>query len=144
MADWRIFSEYRSTDQAIYYVSLDNIDGTNGEDGHMGRGVWSLAEDPVVYIDKDDLISEYDHFTIMDNMDGSGYTASDFENYGVRYMWFFDPTSIKVNLNRQLFPDVTEVKVTTTCGIYTGRTAGNISKTASSVLTAWATSGIVL
>ena len=116
---------YTSTDQAIFYVTLDNINSSNGNDGHMGRGVWSLADDPVVYIDKDDLISEYDHFTILDNMDGSGYTASDFENYGVRFMWFFDPTSIKVNINRDLFPDVTDVNVTTTCGIYTGREAGN-------------------
>lgn len=116
---------YTSTDQAIFYVTLDNINSSNGDDGHLGRGVWSLADDPVVYIDKDDLISEYDHFTILDNMDGSGYTASDFENYGVRFMWFFDPTSIKVNINRDLFPDVTDVKVTTTCGIYTGREAGN-------------------
>lgn len=116
---------YTSIDQAIFNVSLQNIDNTNGADGHMGRGIWSLAEDPVVYIDKDDLISEYDHFTIMDNMDGSGYTASDFGNYGVRFMWFFDPTSVKVNINRDLFPDVTEVKVTTTCGIYTGRPMGN-------------------
>lgn len=118
-------SYYTSIDQAIFNVSLQNIDNTNGADGHMGRGVWSLAEDPVVYIDKDDLIADYDHFTIMDNMDGSGYTASDFENYGVRFMWFFDPTSVMVNLNRDLFPDVSEVKVTTTCGIYTGRPMGN-------------------
>ena len=116
---------YTSVDQAIYNVSPENIDATNTADGHMGRGIWSLAQDPVVYIDKDDLISEYDHFTIMDNGDGSGYTASDFENYGVRFMWFFDPTSVRVNLNRDLFPDVTEVKVTTTCGVYTGRRAGN-------------------
>ncbi|MBQ7533637.1 MAG: hypothetical protein IJT45_08140 [Bacteroidales bacterium] len=118
-------SYYTSVDQAIFNVSPQNIDNTNGADGHMGRGIWSLAEDPVVYIDKDDLIAEYDHFTIMDNMDGSGYTASDFENYGVRFMWFFDPTSVKINLNRDLFPDVTEVKVTTTCGIYTGRPMGS-------------------
>ena len=116
---------YTSTDQAIFNVTLDNIESCNGDDGHMGRGVWSLADDPVVYIDKDDLIADYDHFTIMDNMDGSGYTASDFENYGVRFMWFFDPTSVKVNINRDLFPDVTQVNVTTTCGIYTGRKAGN-------------------
>ena len=116
---------YTSTDQAIFYVTLDNIESSNGDEGHMGRGVWSLADDPVVYIDKDDLIADYDHFTIMDNMDGSGYTVSDFENYGVRFMWFFDPTSVKVNINRDLFPDVTEVNVTTTCGIYTGREAGN-------------------
>ena len=118
-------SFFTSVDQAIFFVSLDNINSSNGNDGHMGRGVWSLADDPVVYIDKDDLISDYDHFTIMDNMDGSGYTASDFENYGVRFMWFFDPTSVKVNINHDLFPDVTEVNVTTTCGIYTGREAGN-------------------
>ncbi len=117
--------EYTSTDLAIYNVSLDNINNSNGTDGHLGRGIWSLAQDPVVYIDKDDLISEYDHFTIMDNGDGSGYTASDFENYGVRFMWLFDPTSVKVNINRDFFPDVTEVKVTTTCGIYTGRPMGS-------------------
>ena len=118
-------SYYTSIDQAIFNVSLQNIDNTNGADGHMGRGIWSLAEDPVVYIDKDDLISEYDHFTILDNGDGSGYTASDFENYGVRFLWFFDPNSVKVNLNNRLFPDVTEVKVTTTCGIYAGRPMGS-------------------
>ena len=116
---------YSSTDQAIFYVTLDNIESSNGDDGHMGRGLWSLADDPVVYIDKDDLIADYDHFTIMDNMDGSGYTASDFENYGVRFMWFFDPSSIKVNINQALFNDVDKVNVTTTCGIYTGREAGN-------------------
>lgn len=116
---------YSSTDQAIFYVTLDNIDSSNGDEGHMGRGVWGLADDPVVYIDKDDLIADYDHFTIMDNMDGSGYTASDFENYGVRFMWFFDPSSIKVNINQALFNDVDKVNVTTTCGIYTGREAGN-------------------
>jgi hypothetical protein len=118
-------SYYTSIDQAIFNVSLQNIDNTNGADGHMGRGIWSLAEDPVVYIDKDDLISDYDHFTILDNGDGSGYTASDFQNYGVRFLWFFDPNSVKVNINQRLFPDVTEVKVTTTCGIYTGRPMGS-------------------
>ncbi len=116
---------YSSTDQAIFYVTLDNIESSNGDDGHLGRGLWSLADDPVVYIDKDDLIADYDHFTIMDNMDDSGYTASDFENYGVRFMWFFDPSSIKVNINQALFNDVDKVNVTTTCGIYTGRKAGN-------------------
>lgn len=116
---------YTSSDLAIYNVTLDNINNSNMAEGHMGRGIWSLADDPVVYIDKDDLIADYDHFTIMDNMDGSGYTASDFENYGVRFMWLFDPTSVKVNINRDLFPDVTEVKVTTTCGIYTGRPMGS-------------------
>jgi len=120
-----VISDYVSIDQAIYNVTYDNINASNGTDGHMGRGIWSLADDPVVYIDKDDLISEYDHFTIMDNGDGSGYTASDFETYGVRFMWLFDPTSVKVNLNRDFFPDVTEVKVTTTCGVYTGRPVGN-------------------
>lgn len=116
-------NSYTSTDQAIFNVTLDNINASNGQSGQMGRGIWSLAEDPVVYIDKDDLISDYDHFTILDN--GEDYSSSDFANYGVRMMWFFDPTSVKVNINRDLFPDVENVKVTTTCGIYTGREAGN-------------------
>lgn len=116
-------NSYTSTDQAIYNVTLDNINNSNGENGHVGSGVWSLAEDPVVYIDKDDLISDYDHFTVLATDDG--YSGSDFGEYKVRMMWFFDPTSIKINLNRDLFPDVQQVKVTTTCGIYTGRTTGN-------------------
>ena len=115
-------SNYTSSGQSIYNVALDEIEAVNGADGHMGRGIWSVDADPVVYIDKDDLLADYDHFTVYDT--GSGYQNSDFADYGVRMVWFFDPTSVKVNINTELFPDVKEVYLTTSCGVYPGRQAG--------------------
>ncbi|MCR5828649.1 MAG: hypothetical protein K6G53_09595 [Bacteroidales bacterium] len=116
---------FSSTGQSIYNVALDAINSANGSEGHMGRGVWSLADDPVVYIDKDDLLADYDHFTILDR-DGS-YSNSDFADYGVRLVWFLDPTSVKVNINKDLFPDVEKVYLLTTCGVFPKRTAGYTS-----------------
>ena len=115
-------SNYTSSGQSIFNVTLDDINSANGDNGHLGRGIWSLADDPVVYIDKDDLLADYDHFTLYDT--GGGYQNSDFADYGVRLVWFFDPTSVKVNLNTDLFPDVGEVFLSTTCGVYPNRPAG--------------------
>lgn len=55
---------FNSTDIRGLAVSPEAIASANGDDGHMGNGIWSLAEDPVVYIDKDDLLSAYDHFNV--------------------------------------------------------------------------------
>jgi len=115
-------SNYTSTGQSVYNVTLNAIESANGSDGHFGRGIWSLADDPVVYIDKDDLLADYDHFTLYNT--GSGYQNSDFASYGVRMVWFLDPTSVKVNINKELFPDVSEVYLMTNCGVYPNRPAG--------------------
>ena len=96
----------------------------NGPDGHMGKGVWGLAEDPVVYIDKDVILSNKDRINFV-NRGNNTYSHTEFEPYALRMAWFLDPTSVKVNLNPELFPDVQEVSVTTTCGVYPTRAYGN-------------------
>lgn len=105
-------------------VSEAAIEAANGPDGHMGKGVWGVAEDPVVYIDKDVILSNKNSINFV-NRGNSTYSQTEFESYGLRTVWFLDPTSVKVNLNTSLFPDVQEVSVTTTCGVYPKRDYGN-------------------
>ena len=116
-------SNFTSSREAIYNVTLSNINATNGEDGNFGRGIWSLAQDPVIYIDREDLMADYDHFTIY-GKSGNQYYSSDFNEYGVRYVYFLDPNSIKLNINTELFPDIENVTVAASCGVYPSRQSG--------------------
>lgn len=105
-------------------VSPKAISSANGIGGHVGKGVWGLADDPVVYIDKEVLMCNDDRCRIVNRGNGV-YSQTEFDTYGMRMAWFFDPTSVKVNLNLDLFPDVSKVYVTTTCGVYPNRPEGN-------------------
>ena len=105
-------------------VSPKGIKSANGANGHVGKGVWGLAEDPVVYIDKDILMSNEDHIRYVNRGEGK-YSQTEFDSYDLRLVWFFDPSSVKVNLNRDLFPDIEKVYVTTTCGVYPGSPLGH-------------------
>ena len=96
-------------------VSPRGIYTANGANGHIGKGVWSLAEDPVVYIDKDDIISSQSGFNLLCTKDG--YSLSNFGNYEARIVYAFDPTSVKLNLNTDLFRDIQDVTVTTNVGV---------------------------
>ncbi|WP_294748874.1 hypothetical protein [uncultured Prevotella sp.] len=88
--------------------------------GHVGEGIISLAEDPVICVAKEDMMSDVDLMLLNIQSDGR-YKNTDIENYGLRLIAFLDPTSIKLNLNTDLFKDlggVTEVVVTPTWGVY--------------------------
>ena len=88
--------------------------------GHLGEGVVSLAEDPVICVAKEDLMADVDNLTLNIQSDGR-YKNTDIENYGLRLIAFLDPTSIKLNLNTDLYQDlggVTDVVVTPTWGVY--------------------------
>lgn len=113
-----------SNDFSPLAVSESAILAANGPDGHMGKGVWGLAEDPVVYIDKDVILSNIDRINFV-NRGNNTYSHTEFEPYALRTVWFLDPASVKVNLNPELFPDVKEVSITTTCGVYPTRAYGN-------------------
>lgn len=113
---------FNATDIRGIGVAPNAIYSANGAEGHVGKGIWSLAEDPVVYIDKEDLLSSYDHFNIMATP--TGYSYSNFGEYDVRLVYAFDPTSVKVNLSRDLYPELSDVNVTTTVGIYPARQYG--------------------
>ena len=100
------------------------------EDTHFGQGVWSLAADPVVYVIEDCVMGNVSHFNLSINGDGT-YGNSDVEDYHLRMISFLDPTSLQLNLNTEIFPDVSEVKVTIDYGVYPDVEKGHTSKYAS-------------
>ena len=113
---------FNSTNIRGIGVSAQAISSANGDDGHVGKGIWSLADDPVVYIDKEDILSSYDHFNLLAT--ANGYSSSKFGDYEARIVYAFDPTSVKVNINRELYPEICDVNVTTTVGVYPARNYG--------------------
>ncbi|MBQ5981165.1 MAG: hypothetical protein IJL54_03225 [Prevotella sp.] len=113
---------FNATDIRGLAVAPEAISSVNGSDGHMGKGIWGLAEDPVVYIDTEDLMSTYDHVNLAAT--ANGYSNTSFGDYEMRIVYAFDPTSIKVNINRDLYPELSDVNVTTTVGVYPARPCG--------------------
>lgn len=113
---------FNSTNFRGLGVATEAITSANGSNGHVGKGIWGLADDPVVYIDKEDLLSSYDHFNVQAT--ASGYNTNNFGAYEARLVYAFDPTSVKVNINRDLYPEICDVNVTTTIGVFPARQYG--------------------
>ena len=106
-------------------VSADGIKMAQGANGHMGKGVWGLDQDPVVYIDKDVLLSSTDFLRIYNRGDGVYSQPGEFQENELRMAWLFDPTSVKLNLNRDLFPgEIQNLSITTSCGVYVDNPSG--------------------
>lgn len=100
------------------------------KDTHFGQGVWGLAADPVIFVVEDCMVGDVSHFNLSINGDGT-YGCSDAEDYHLRMVSFLDPTSLQLNLNTEIFPDVSEVKVTIDYGVYPDVEKGHTSKYAS-------------
>ena len=98
-------------------ISRVNRDA-DGNEGHMGSGIISLAEDPVIYVASEDLMANVDHFNV--NVQEKGvYTNSVIETDHVRLVSFLDPTSIKLNLNTGLYlHKIKDVRVSATYGVF--------------------------
>ena len=116
-----VISGYTSHAMGGLNITPELLEAGN-PDGNIGKGVWGLASDPVVYVSKEDLMSSSDHFNLVAN--GSSYTNTEFYDYDVRLVSFFDPTSVKVNLNTDLFHNIKDLVVTTNYGVYTNRDMG--------------------
>lgn len=113
---------FNSTDIRGLGVATEAITSANGTNGHVGKGVWGLADDPIVYVDKEDFLSSYDHFNVQAT--ANGYSTNNFDAYEARLVYAFDPTSVKVNINTELYQRVYDVNVTTTVGVYPSRQYG--------------------
>ena len=90
---------------------------------HLGTGVWGLAEDPVVYISKEDLFSVNDHLNIAvinDTLKNQDIALSH-----IRLLSFFDPSSVKIKLNTSLFHNIRNMAVKTNYAVYTDRQLGH-------------------
>ena len=90
----------------------------------LGDGLWSLADDPVVYICRDDVLSSSKQFTVKTESDG--YKFDDFGEDSVRLVCWLDPSSIKINLNpdRYHFRKTDSVKVNIGFGVAYNRDEG--------------------
>lgn len=97
---------------------------------NFGKGVWGLATAPVLYVVDDCLLGDVRRFSLTVNGDGS-YNNTEAEDYHLRMVSFLDPTSIKLNINTEIFPDVSDVKVTCNYGVYPDVPKGFTSKYAS-------------
>ena len=92
---------------------------------NISEGCWSLADDPVVYVSKEDLLCNTDHISLDVRNSGASYSNDEFYNYDARLVSFFDPSSVKLNINTNLYHNIRDVVVTTNYGIYTDRPVGN-------------------
>lgn len=97
------------------------------KDTHFGQGVWGLVTDPVIYVVEDCMMGNVSHFNLSINGDGT-YGCSDAEDYNLRMISFLDPSSIQVCINKDVFPDVSEVKATIDYGVYPDEEKGHTSK----------------
>jgi hypothetical protein len=112
-------TSWGSNNSAGLTVKKTAVEGMNVE-GHVGEGIIGLAEDPVICIAKEDLMGDVGKVALNIQSDGR-YKNSDIENYALRLIAFLDPTSIKLNLNTDLYKDlggVTDIVVTPTWGVY--------------------------
>ena len=84
----------------------------NGHEGnrpYIGEGVWSLVTTPTYYIVDDVMLGSANkvHFEPTGKNDQYYSTIENSEN--VRMVSFFDPTSVQVNINPNIFKDSTAI-----------------------------------
>lgn len=94
---------------------------------HFAHGVWSLEEDPVVYISGNKFMGKGKRINFVVGENGQ-YNSSALDYDELRLMTFFDPTSVKVNLNTELFPDIDSVKVEAYYGVLPEQPLGTTAK----------------
>ncbi len=89
----------------------------------FGSGCIGLAEDPVIYISQEDLLSS--SYSIAITKNGDNYTAPSFPNDSVRLVAFLDPRTVKVCLNPDVYHGIDSVHVLINYGVNTNRSLGN-------------------
>lgn len=95
------------------------------QSGLTGRGVWGLQDNPVVYVVKDRLIGEDEDLACVVNTDGYSTASSDPVDNNLRLFTFFDPTSIRFNLNTSLYSNISNVRMSWVYGVYPNQQAGH-------------------
>ena len=88
---------------------------------HIGEGCIGLEDAPVVWISEEDLLSEYDHATLVS--DGTNYTYKTDES-DLRFVAFLDPTTVKINLNPKVYTNIRNLTVTSFTGVNAARSVG--------------------
>ncbi len=88
----------------------------------IGDGCMGLQEAPKVYVAKDALLSERNHLTMV--KEGNGYKAKNMEKE-LRFISVLDPTSVKINLNTNVYKNIEKVYVTSFLALDANRQVGH-------------------
>jgi hypothetical protein len=97
------------TSPTLYLKDFDT------KNSHLGQGVWNLKKTPVMYRTNYLRWDKADYFLLH-----TDYTKDDNSNYYVfAQYYFFDPSSIEVELNPNVFPDdqIEWMQVDAVCGV---------------------------
>ena len=119
-----LISGYTSNNEGGVVVTPELVNAANSS-SNISEGCWSLAADPVVYVSKEDLMCNTDHINLDVRNIGASFSNDEFYNYDARLVSFFDPSSVKLNINTNIYHNIHDVVVTSNYGIYTDRPVGN-------------------
>ena len=117
------------------YFKFDALTKADGDAGQIGRGLWNISQDPVVYIVKDAfwankaVVTYYSRTEMAWNHNGQKAAEYDISQsphqLGMRLISFFDPTSIgQIVINEDLFGHPEECSVGVSYGVYPGSKSG--------------------
>ncbi len=108
----------------------------NNKAFQMGKGIWNIENDPVVYVVKDAFWANKTQLTYYSRSQQSWYrqgnevaeydVSASPSQLGLRVISFFDPTSLgDVIINEDVFGDISNVSVAASYGVYPSGAPGN-------------------
>lgn len=115
-----VMSSWKSLSDGGLRITPALLDATN-TNCHIGEGCIGLEDAPIVYVASEDLLSEYDHATLVSEGD---YYIYETVEPDLRFVAFLDPTSVKVNLNPKVYTNIRNLKVTSFTGVNAARPIG--------------------
>lgn len=89
------------------------------------KGVWSLQDNPIVYVLDDVLLGKDEDLVVGVHKDGYLCGSENPEPNNLHLFTFLDPQSIKLNLNTKAFKNVRNVNICWTYGVYPNQPKGH-------------------
>lgn len=89
----------------------------------FGSGCIGLAEDPIIYVSEEDLLSTSQIIKITKN--DNNIIAPSFYKDSVRLVSFLDPRTVKVCINKDLYHNIDSVQLIINYGVNINRPVGN-------------------
>ena len=119
-----IRGSYPAVGVASPTIQMKDFDTKNS---HLGQGVWNLKTPPVVYWTNVDAWWEEHHWQQGEAIRDGKWVPIDLYNYCQMTPYFFDPNSVEIELNPNVFPtsEIEWVEVDAVCGARKGRQLRN-------------------
>lgn len=114
-----IQGSYPAVGVASPTIQMKDFDLKNS---HLGQGVWNLKTPPVVYWTNVDAWWEEHHWQQGEAIRDGKWVPIDLYNYCQMTPYFFDPNSVEIELNPNIFPtsEIEWVEVDAVCGARKG------------------------